>query len=459
MGNIVVYDGCKRQVPNFPWKPFPEFASPEVVALEITEEDDSRLDDTTSYAPDAGRVVLKLDPVPSVSDWRSQTQDLLWWTYAQFMPGDDSQLLTSVGVYVPRPGRTITGAHRHVQGRISLWNLSTQPADSTLLCQRGSATWPHCQVSPESKYLCYIGRGEMVTQSLKDAHRDVKRRDLRMGNFRFCAVAPNGQFVAILMRVGNNFELATAYLPDLRSNEAVFCHNICPNFVGTANYSDHVECTFSPNSKFIAVSSSFGKLFVVKRDGLALYRLVTPGLVSLSKGLLEDARTYDFDPRYNYKMLAFSTSDKHLRVFNLETEQCVLDEELPIDVGAAEVLKYTHDGNLLAVATISTEILMYNTESGIITYKLNPDTQDPKYGMGAMPNGYPCIIRLSFSHSGEQLAVCSADGYIRIWQLPRFLNLQHFCRLTILRHFPANKVYSLPLPSKLVSYILYNPTR
>ncbi|XP_070562887.1 uncharacterized protein [Ptychodera flava] len=460
MGNLVVIDASKRQVPDRPWKPFPK-CLPTGVNDQHHDDGESRggCQSDGDAAPNSGRVIFMLDPVSGLSEFRMSTPDLLWWTYAQFMPYDDSKLLSSVGVYVPRPGRTVTGAHRRVQGRIGLWNLSIHPVDVTLICQRGSATWPHCQVTPNSKYLCYIGRGEVVKENLKTKQRQVKHRDLRMGNFRFCALSPNGLYLAILMRVGNQFELAVVTVEMFQKCAEVMCHHLCPSFVGSPNYSDHVECSFSPNSKYIAVSSSFGKLFVVKREGLKLHKLMTPGIVSSDHGALEDARAFDFDPRYNHEVIAFSTTDKHILVYNLEHENCVIDEELPQDVGTVEVLKYSSDGYLLAVATSSTILLMYDSDSFNLVYTLDISTQSSKYAMGPMPNGYPAMLRLAWSHSGQQLAVCSADGFIRIWQLPRYLNLQHFCRLTIIKHLPAKQVYSLPLPSKLIDFILYNPTR
>ncbi|XP_077981596.1 uncharacterized protein LOC144436638 [Glandiceps talaboti] len=450
MGNLVVVEGTKRQVPNKTWKPFPDLSPHNGI---------SSNDPIGAGTGCKGQIVLMLDPVPGLSEFRASTPDLLWWTYAQFMPFDDSKLLSSVGVYVPRPGRTITGAHRNVQGRIGLWNLNSQPADITLIDQRGSATWPHCQVTPSSQYLCYIGRSEVISQNLKTKYKQKRSRDLRMGNFRFCALSPNGQYLAILMRIGNQFELATVTAERLQRGTEIMCHNVCPKFFGSANYSDHVECTFSPDSKYIAVSSSFGKLFIVQRDPSKCYKLITPGLVPDDQGVLEDARAYDYDPRYPHEVMAFSTTDKSIRVYNLEQDECIIANGLPEDVGVAEVMKYSNGGYLLGVATSSMVIMMYESDSGSLMYRLDTSTQSSKFAMRTMPSGYPSMLRLAWSHSGEQLAVCSADGYIRIWQLPRYLSLQHFCRLAILKYLPAKDVYALPLPGKLIDFILYNAVR
>ena len=284
-----------------------------------------------------------------------------------------------------------------------------------------------------------------------------KEKDIRNNNYRYCTVAPNGVFVATLARLGSTFEL-TVLKRDvaLMKVDAAECHQICPGFKGTRQYTEQVECKFSPDSAYIAVSCSLGFLFVVKRKLLQEHCLVIPGIIDLDESRLSNARCFDFDPRYFHKLLCFCTVDNFVYVCNIDTQEIFMTIGVETE-GGIDCIGYNHYGTLLAVATSEAMINMYCPDTGDLLYSLDGAHQGDEVSMKLKNGVYPTVCRMSFSQSGQQLAVSATDGLIRVWQLRPQMDLQHMCRLAVLKVVPANRVEELPLPTKLIAYLLNWP--
>ncbi len=56
------------------------------------------------------------------------------------------------------------------------------------------------------------------------------------------------------------------------------------------------------------------------------------------------------------------------------------------------------------------------------------------------------------------MSVTTTDGWVRLWQLQPDLSLQHLARMCVLRHTAPRDLLSLPLPEKLILYLLQWPT-
>lgn len=294
--------------------------------------------------------------------------------------------------------------------------------------------------------------------------REYYRREafFKYGIYRFCSMSPDELHISVIMQIKNVFHLYVFSTLYFYSYKEVSCTDVFPPFPSQSNSygNEHVECAFSPDSQYIAVSTSMGQLFVVKRQGLTLYRGVIPGIVSKELELVSP-RSYDFDPRFKHEVLAFCTSDWVLHAFNLDTGTLLWEEALPDGFGNPQCVKYNQNGTMISVAGSEAKVALLSGSNGDYLSVLDCTVQCIHYAMNTQPSTglYPTILRMSFTHDSSHMAMASTDGLVRIWKLPVFLSLQSLCRLRILQCVKANKVHKLPLPPKLKSFILCSPTR
>ena len=191
----------------------------------------------------------------------------------------------------------------------------------TAIQRKTSLRQPHCQMLPDGKYVCYLESSGVIMRNISDT-REYYRREafFKYGIYRFCSMSPDELHISVIMQIKNVFHLYVFSTLYFYSYKEVSCTDVFPPFPSQSNSygNEHVECAFSPDSQYIAVSTSMGQLFVVKRQGLTLYRGVIPGIVSKELELVSP-RSYDFDPRFKHEVLAFCTSDWVLHAFNLDT--------------------------------------------------------------------------------------------------------------------------------------------
>ncbi|XP_013399871.1 WD repeat and SOCS box-containing protein 1 [Lingula anatina] len=258
------------------------------------------------------------------------------------------------------------------------------------------------------------------------------------------------------------FELGVSLLSSddlIISIDTAICHHICKGFVGTRRYTEEVECKWSPDSSCIAVAGSFGMLFVVTRKALKLKFCFQKDL-ELPVCTINNARSFDFDPRYRHSRLAIATTDNFLYTININKKSVIAEVAVESkDVkGTIHCVSYNKDGTLLAVATSEATVHMFNCDNATLLYKLEDHENAGPRSVGFYIDLYPTIVRMSFSCAGKHMATSSTDGMIRLWQLPTTLNLQHLCKITILQNVPINKVMQLPIPKQLALYLLNWPT-
>lgn len=324
-------------------------------------------------------------------------------------------------------------------------------------------SYPKVSLHPSGDFLTYISQGKVNLTNITTLKSVSKLPDIgKTENFRFLAMSPNGMFIATIAKIrSTKFELSVLIqnrMLSLQTTDSVVCNTLCAGFEGSRLYTEEAECKWSPDSAYIAVSASFGKMFVVKRKDLNLHFNLNQ--FDLNRSQLSNARALDFDPRYCHSHLAWGISDNTLFVCNIDTSEVLLDIPVHCDdlLATIDCVGYNKSGTALAVALSNACIQMYHPDNGDKLYVIDGRRQGSLKTLNPVIHQYPNVIRLSFSQAGDHLVTCSTDGRNRVWQLQPDLSLQHLCRVAIIKHVPADKFSSLPLPSKLVLYLLFYPT-
>lgn len=234
----------------------------------------------------------------------------------------------------------------------------------------------------------------------------------------------------------------------------------CPGFRGVV-----VDCAFSPNGRYLAVSSSHGHVYFLSTARLALVnsleseKILTPYKVvpDLTDSNLEDFIMQSvciFDPRFPFQefvtCVMYAGVLKVWRVLGNDFKETgAINKHSLMFKKLLNVVKFSPDGTLVAVGANDGTISCVNTDDGTISFVLNASEQSPEFHSDAG------VFHMAFTQSGEELAGSYSDGYIRIWQLPMIFNLKYLCRQVINSCVPPSKVQRLPLPSKLKSFLLH----
>lgn len=318
---------------------------------------------------------------------------------------------------------------------------------------------PNLCMHPDGKHVCFVGCSDFHMMNLINLHTVTKRGHSMDSQFKHLAVSPNGMYFAAVAKCSIHVELST-YIRDgpfLVNYCKIQCQKICPSFMATRTYTDFIECKFSPDSSLIAVGSSIGLLMVVRRADMGHFCNVIPDVYDSSEIQLSNERCFDFDPRYRHKYLAFATAQRDLIICDLYTNTTALLVSISASC-EVDCLKYSSNGQVIAVSTSDARIRMFSPSDGSLCYVLDGTSIRPEDSMQLLSNGrYPKVIHMSFSTVGEHVAVSSTDGCIRVWQLPPELGLQQMCRHAVLRYVRARDIPKLPLPRRLILFILSWP--
>ncbi len=134
-----------------------------------------------------------------------------------------------------------------------------------------------------------------------------------------------------------------------------------------------------------------------------------------------------------------------------------IDADGSVDV---ECLRYSPRGRELVVAASDALIRLYQPDTCEMLYSL--DGANCGAGISIVTshsNRSLCsYLRMSFTLNGDKMAVTATDGFVRVWQLWPDLSLQHLTRMRILQHTRSRDLIRLPLPEKLILYLLQWPT-
>ena len=207
------------------------------------------------------------------------------------------------------------------------------------------------------------------------------------------------------------------------------------------------SCKFSPDSKTMGVTSNHGdSVFVLVQSG-ELYATVDHTKNLHARMSPSD---FDFDPT-KHNTLAMVWRHDQLKIVKLHQNSFeeVFAYNPPDDHPFCNCVKYSLDGTLLAIGTITGCVMLFDPATGSCNSTLDIASEITEIND-------MIVFDICFSRSCQEIAAAYNDGYVRVWQLPRKLNLQHICRLAVLQTTPANKIASLPVPKHLQSYLLYD---
>ncbi|GFR97471.1 WD repeat and SOCS box-containing protein 1-like [Elysia marginata] len=373
-----------------------------------------------------------------------------WWCDAQFVRFSDDQLFATTSAFLPRAGLW-TAVPNSYNGRIQVIKLrDPENTKTSMLSRTNSTVFPKVQPHPLGEVFAYCGTGEVVVMT-KDGDPIYSRsRDISNAVHKYCAIAHNGVSVACLKRGMGVYFLETYILDSaLTSDDSLRCHQVCPGFVPPRLASDFVTCKFSPDAKYIAVSSMEGHLFVVTKFKLEKHCIICPKLTDES---LSAAEAFDFNPRTPHECLAVGTRDKNLRLLNMDTEEV----NMVADIGETiDCVRFSRDGIHLAVGMRTFDISIYSSEDLNLLKHIRM-SELCQNEMSRRVGGSPAVLNLSFSQDGGHLASCTCDGHVRVWRMPRLLSLMELSRNSVLQNTPICKVNHLKiLPEKLRNFLLY----
>lgn len=322
--------------------------------------------------------------------------------------------------------------------------------ECSIFGRTSSSVFPKMNPHPLGEMVAYCGTGEVVVLSMNGDPVYSCSRDLTNAVHVSCAIGNNGVSFACLKRgMGVFFLESYALHSSLFCNDAVRCHKICPEFVPSKNIPDSVACRFSPDCRFIAVSSSRGHLFIVRRFKLEKLCIVCPDMFELS---LSAAQAFDFYPCSPNQILTLGTLDHGIYTVNIETSEILIwveTEEL------IDCVIYTHDGLLLAVGFHNFNICIYNSDNLSIMHNIQMSSLCQDHIQRIQAHA-PSVLNLSFSQNGEHLLSSSCDGHLRLWRIPRMLSLREICRDKILTCLRVRDVKMLiNIPEKVKNFLLY----
>lgn len=226
----------------------------------------------------------------------------------------------------------------------------------------------------------------------------------------------------------------------LKKCSKIRCENHLSGFSGEPQ-----SCIFSPDSSLLALSTTNGQLYVLKSNSFEVFADLR------STRSVNNYCMCAFNPCESTTKLNICLSDGLFQVWKLSPGNihCVFEEKfLSSSVVRLTSMAYTLDHSLLAFGTTEGDVIVYETESYIQLYKLNPND--------AVDEGYFLkVCSIAFSKSCQELAVGYDDGIVRLWQLPVKMNLQHICRLEIIQLVPEYMIDRLPLPESLRAYLMF----
>ncbi|KAL5017522.1 hypothetical protein ScPMuIL_007111 [Solemya velum] len=423
---ITVVDKC---LPKYAYRPFPSHRKKEPGGL---------IAEFTAFPPDICRA--------------ADADANYWWTDCQFLAYNDSALYVMATPYHIRLQHTWLPVRGFPQGKICRYDI----AGERFCCKplpTFCSVYPKVQPHPDGQQFAFIGDGEVVVKCDDEELRNNYRvpRDLNFSLCKYCAISPSGHYLSVLSRVHGSYEIQV-YSMDCKLSVigTTMCHRICPEFVATPKYNEHVECMWSPDSKYLAVGSSLAVLFIM--DCCQFTNICNVFADVIDDCTLSTVHAFDFNPLYGHHILSVGGTDSNIYTIDV-IEGKIIQKTESHSKSMIDCIKYSPDGTTVAVAMGDFSIKLFDMHDcspmfSIVVKDVCSTTRQPTAG------AYPASIHLCFTKSGEELAVSSSDGYIRIWQLPRKLNLQYLCKMNILTLMPVNSLKKINLPKQLIHFLL-----
>ena len=232
----------------------------------------------------------------------------------------------------------------------------------------------------------------------------------------------------------------------LQSTWMVRCEVVCPDFNGFVT-----ECKFAPDGSVLGLCSSGGDtLFICVRTGSLFTFISNRENLNANSSPCD----FDFDPtQKNIVAVVWQNGSLIINKIQNNGFENIFRYNSTVDQPFSNSLEYSPDGCLIAVGTQTGHVLLFDPKYGTCNCTLDL-SQDALFWDCVINFRQLAVYDVSFSKSCQELAVACNDGDIYVWQLPRKLNLQHICKLAILKWTPACELSKLPLPWIMIEYLL-----
>ena len=356
------------------------------------------------------------------------------------------------------------------QASINKWDLSNSPRTS--VTESGLISSGPWSISPKGNLLSCLAT-KTVSEQVEDLflakcdpEHSVCVSSNLVGRFtayrrmypRGCPFSPDGSTVASLRDIKGVSSLVIASAKTAKVLAFTSVSKPCKGLRGVV-----ANCQFSPDSHFLAVTSSYGQVYILRRSGLKLYQYLRTEEVVFVNGTPPDLPaaeadnsvtpcTFDFDPRSRHHVFAtcsFSTGLVRIWRVNSDEQRDIHCKQSLTLRRTLNIIKYSPDGRLLALGAHDASISFIDPDEGSTLFVLKTRDQQPEFQSEAG------IFHIAFSLSGEHLAASYSDGFIRVWQLPVKFDLQHLCRIVINTCISPRNVQRLCLPGRLKKYLLF----
>lgn len=323
------------------------------------------------------------------------------------------------------------------------------------MSRTSSTTLPKVQVHPDSCYICFLDSTEIkIFHRTQNTGIHSKAYEAGFRRYRSFAISPDGKRSCILAREGRTVYELLIYGVNVNMycDAKIPCTKLDKDFVGTGQ--ELVDCKWSPNSRYVAITMSTGCLLCVYVKGQNILCNVFEDI--LSESYLSHVLAYDFDPSSGYQIMAVGDSQGYLCIINVEDKKVIAKSE-KFENSQIDCLVYTAEADFVGIAMHDFKIHLCEPISCNIVMTIDM-LEDCPYLHNSLNLPYPMVTSMSFSRSGEQLAVCCYDQFIRVYQMPVNINLKMMCKFKVLSLVEQGNIQHLPLPSALKNFLLPLPS-
>ena len=367
-----------------------------------------------------------------------------------FVPDDENFLVSSSTPCDPRNEEGL--------GHLRYFNVNTG------LCSKEILTYhtQECDISTDGELISFTmnsGQGEIAAVKRIRYNRSGLSERLQKfqpqcngitGQTLGCQFSPDGnQLLSVASldfhTIRETNELRLWNVRSLQLTKKVLLRDLT-DFCGFVT-----SCKFSPDGHYIACTTSQEQLCILRAKNLDMVSI-------LRKRCRGNMCWCVFDPRRKHEVLACCLQDGRVEIWRAQDTPAypgipyTCDKQSKISsLKRLYSCQYSPDGSMIAVGTSDATIIMLHSDDLNKLYLL--DCKVP--GSPFSPSSHNVTVHcVAFSKSLQFAAAGYSDGLVRVWALPYRFDLQHLCRLAILRHVAPRKVHTLPLPSSLKGYLL-----